>query len=78
MNSNTQSVSRLFTQIRHLGPHCGFNLSSRDRVSRIDLKQPVSGFLFLFLVSNCVDDFLIRYDGIVFSGFCLLYLGAIA
>jgi hypothetical protein len=26
---------------------------------------------FPFFSSNCVDDFLIRYDGIVFSGFWL-------
>lgn len=42
----------------------------------IDLKQPVIvAFFFLFFTSNCVDDFLIRFDGIVFSGFWFAIFG---
>ncbi|MFT5251947.1 MAG: hypothetical protein ACI87N_000947 [Flavobacteriales bacterium] len=42
-----------------------------------DLKQPVVvAFFFLFFSSNCVDDFLIRYDGIVFSGFWFAIFGS--
>lgn len=36
----------------------------------INLRQPVIlSFFVLFFTSNCVDDFLLRFDGIVFSGF---------
>jgi type III secretory pathway component EscS len=43
----------------------------------IDLRQPVIvAFFFLFFSSNCVDDFLIRYDGIVFSGFWFAIFGS--
>jgi hypothetical protein len=35
-------------------------------------------FLFFFLTSNLTDDFLLRFDGIAFSGFCFLSSAVLA
>ncbi|MDG2433122.1 O-antigen ligase family protein [Flavobacterium sp.] len=43
----------------------------------LDLKQPVVLFFFVsFFTSNCIDDFLIRFDGIVFSSFWFAVFGS--
>jgi O-antigen ligase len=51
-------VITIFLYIGFMG-YLGFNLKNPIIIS----------FFFLFLISNLTDDFLIRFDGIVFSGF---------
>lgn len=42
-----------------------------------DLKNPIIiAFFFLFFTSNLTDDFLLRFDGIVFSGFWVAIFGS--
>jgi hypothetical protein len=42
-----------------------------------DLKNAVViSFFFLFLTSNLTDDFLLRFDGIAFSGFWFSVFGS--
>jgi hypothetical protein len=66
-----------FLKYGFLGPIVVFIYIMGIAFLGIDLRHPVVlSFFVLFFTSNLVDDFLLRFDGIVFSGFWFAIFGS--
>jgi O-antigen ligase len=66
-----------FLKFGFLGPIVVFGFIFGITCIGFDLKHSIIiAFAFLFFISNCTDDFLLRFDGIVFSGFWFSVFGS--
>lgn len=66
-----------FLKFGFLGPIVVFGFIFGIVFIGFDLKHPIIiAFACLFFISNCTDDFLLRFDGIVFGGFWFSVFGS--